>query len=82
MMIAIAAALLGSLHALDYDAAILAPFGVAAAGRRSWLAAPYVVALVFPPTLLTPLLFIATALLEACWAPSWVSKAKATSTPH
>ncbi|MGH6911537.1 MAG: glycosyltransferase family 87 protein [Phenylobacterium sp.] len=50
VFVAVAAALLGSLHAMDYDAAILAPFAVSAALANRWLALPYVVALAFPPS--------------------------------
>ncbi len=48
VFIAIAAALLGSLHAMDYDAAILAPFAVSAALARRWWGLPYAVALLVP----------------------------------
>lgn len=48
LLIAIAAALLSSLHAMDYDAAILAPFALAAALRRGWKGAPYLVAIFLP----------------------------------
>lgn len=43
VFIAIAAALLGSMHALDYDAAILAPFAVAAGLNAGWRGAPFLI---------------------------------------
>ena len=61
IFIAVAAALLGSLHAMDYDAAILAPFGVSAAVRNRWLAICYVPALAFPPSRWTVLAMAAVA---------------------
>jgi hypothetical protein len=59
--IAIAAALLGSLHAMDYDAAILAPFAVSAAFSNRWFGLAYAGALAFPPTALTVLAMLAFA---------------------
>lgn len=61
VFIAIAAALLGSLHAMDYDAAILAPFAVSAALADRRLALPYVAALAFPPSPWTVLAMAALA---------------------
>ena len=61
VFIAIAAALLGSLHAMDYDAAILAPFAVSAALANRRLALPYLAALAFPPSLWTVLAMAALA---------------------
>ena len=59
--IAIAAALLGSLHAMDYDAAILAPFAVSAAFSNRWFGLAYAGALAFPPNALTVLAMLAFA---------------------
>jgi hypothetical protein len=65
--IAVAAALLGSLHAMDYDAAILAPFALSAALAGGWVAAPFVVALLLPPSIWPVLLFAAGRLAPAGW---------------
>jgi Glycosyltransferase family 87 len=48
VLIAAAAALLGSLHAMDYDAAILAPLALVAALSRRWWGLPYAGALLLP----------------------------------
>ena len=50
IFIAVAAALLGSLHAMDYDAAILAPFAVSAALGWRWWGLLYLPPLLCPPT--------------------------------
>jgi hypothetical protein len=62
--LAVAAALLGSLYALDYDAAMLAPFALSAALRGGWAAVLYVIFLVIPPSSLTVALFSAASLAE------------------
>ena len=61
IFIAVAAALLGSLHAMDYDAAILAPFAVSAAFSNRWFGLAYAGALAFPPNALTVLAMLAFA---------------------
>lgn len=61
VFVAVAAALLGSLHAMDYDAAVLAPFAVSAALANRWLTLPYVAALAFPPSPWTILAMAALA---------------------
>jgi hypothetical protein len=48
VFIAIAAALLSSLHSMDYDAAILAPFAVAAALDTGWRGAPFFIGAFLP----------------------------------
>ena len=50
MAIAVATGLLGSMHALDYDAAALAPFAVAAALTLDWRGLGCGLAMLFPPT--------------------------------
>jgi len=67
MMIAVAATLLGSLHSLDYDAAILAPFALTAVLDGSWIALAYVAALILPPSSWTVLALGALAVLELGW---------------
>jgi len=78
VFIAIAAALLGSLHAMDYDAAILAPFAISAAFANRSLALPYVAALALPPSPWTVLAMAGLAtlsLLEGAWRPTPASQA-------
>ncbi len=48
VFIALAAAFLGSLHAMDYDEAILAPFAIAAGLARRWWGLAYAAALLAP----------------------------------
>ena len=55
MFIAVAAALLGSLHAMDYDGAVLAPFAVSAAFSNRWFGLAYAAAIAIPPSVLTVL---------------------------
>jgi len=50
IFIAVAAALLGSFHAIDYDAAILAPFAVSAALTAGWRGWGCLAAMLCPPT--------------------------------
>ena len=69
MMIAVAATLLGSLHSLDYDAAILAPFALMAVLDGGWIAIAYAVALILPPSNWTVLALGALAVLELGWGP-------------
>lgn len=67
VFIAIAAALLGSLHAMDYDAAILAPFAVAAALSLRWPSFAYAAALIFLPSVWTVLAMGTLATLDLHW---------------
>ena len=67
VFIAIAAALLGSLHAMDYDAAILAPFAVSAALSLRWPAFAYAAALIVLPSVWTVLAMGALATLDLSW---------------
>ena len=67
MTIAVAATLLGSLHSLDYDAAILAPFALAAVLGGGWIAIAYAGALVLPPSSWTVLALGTLAVLELGW---------------
>jgi hypothetical protein len=62
--IAVAAALLGSLHAMDYDAAILAPFAVSAALGWGWWGLLYLPPLLWPPTTWCVLVLGALAILK------------------
>lgn len=48
--IAVAAAMLSSLHTMDYDAAILAPFAVSAALSNRWSGIFYAAGIAFPPS--------------------------------
>ena len=59
VFVAVATALLGSLHAMDYDAAILAPFVFTAARRDRWTALGCVAALAIPPSTWSVLAFLA-----------------------
>jgi len=68
MMIAVAATLLGSLHSLDYDAAILAPFALAAILAGGWIAVAFAAALVLPPSTWTVLALGTLAILDLFWA--------------
>jgi hypothetical protein len=76
VFIAVAAAFLGSLHAMDYDGAVLAPFAVSQAFSNRWSVAPYLVAAAFPPNVLTTLALalLATGSLLAASAPWAASK--------
>jgi len=65
--VAVVAALLGSLHAMDYDAAILTPFALSAALAGSWTAVGYVIFLVAPPAMWSVGLFGAMALCPRNW---------------
>jgi len=67
MTIAVAATLLGSLHSLDYDAAIAAPFALSAALRGGWLAIGYAAALLLPPSPWTVLTVGALAIGDVRW---------------
>jgi hypothetical protein len=67
VFIAIAMALLGSLHAMDYDAAILAPFAVSAALCLRWPAFAYAATLVLPPSTWTVLAMGTLATLDLYW---------------
>jgi hypothetical protein len=69
VFIAAAAALLGSLHAMDYDAAILAPFAVAAALTRRWWGLPYAGALLLPASPWSVLTLALLAIIDV-FAPS------------
>jgi len=62
--IAVAAALLGSLHAMDYDLAVLAPFAISAALARRWWGIPYGAALLAPPSAWSVLALAVMALLD------------------
>jgi hypothetical protein len=55
LLICIGAALLGSLHAMDYDQAVLAPFAVAAARRTGVLGIAFLVPFAFAPSRLATL---------------------------
>ena len=50
VFVAIAAAFLGSVHAIDYDAAILAPFAVSAALAAGWRGLGCAAAMLCPPS--------------------------------
>jgi uncharacterized membrane protein len=71
---AVAFALLGSLHALDYDEAILAPFAlvgaVEGARRRDPIGGAYIVALVLPPSIGAVLLVAAASTVESLILPA------------
>ena len=67
VLIAVAAALLGSLHAMDYDAAILAPFAVSAALSNRWFTIPYAVALALPSSPWTVLAIAVLATSSLVW---------------
>jgi hypothetical protein len=61
VFVAVAAALLGSLHAMDYDAAILAPFAMSAAVSNRWFGLPFAAALAFPPSAMSVLALMVLA---------------------
>lgn len=65
--LAVGAALLGSLYAMDYDAAMLAPFALSAALAGGWAAIPYVISLILPPSMWSALLFVAASLTPMHW---------------
>jgi hypothetical protein len=50
LLVCIGAAFLGSLHAMDYDQAILAPFAIAAARRRGVFGIAFLIPLAFAPS--------------------------------
>ncbi len=60
VLIGVAAALLGSLHAMEYDLAILAPFAISAGLARRWWGLPYGAALLAPAS---PWVVLALALM-------------------
>jgi hypothetical protein len=69
VFIAVAATLLGSPHAMDYDEAILAPFATAAALEARWRGIPFWIATFLPPSRYA----VAALALMACTAnfPIW-----------
>jgi glycosyl transferase family 87 len=84
IFIATATALLSSLHAMDYDAAILAPFAVSAALRNRWLAICYVPALALPPS---PWTVLAMTAVAGAWSlfqdrPPWAQAGLETEGEH
>jgi hypothetical protein len=50
LLVCIGAALLGSLHAMDYDEAVLAPFAIAAARRTGPVGVAFLIPLAFAPS--------------------------------
>jgi hypothetical protein len=67
--VAIAAALLGSLHALDYDLAILAPFALSAALRANVFSSPLALAMFWPPGVASASALGALATTASQWRP-------------
>lgn len=67
MTVAVAATLLGSLHSLDYDVAILAPFALSAVLCGGWIALGYAAALIAPPSAWSVLAIGALAIVDIGW---------------
>ncbi|WP_372786895.1 glycosyltransferase family 87 protein [Phenylobacterium sp.] len=74
VFIAIAAALLGSLHAMDYDEAIFAPFVLSAALARRWWGLPYAGALLLPASPWSVLALAVLAIVDVFAPPPKVDK--------